>query len=131
MNIEIIIPNFNGSSLIRENLPKVLDSIANKDVKITIVDDGSGEEEVSVIRNIINDLKDKYIFQIDLLVNKDNKGFSSSVNKAAFQSQADILVFLNTDVVPLKSFLDPVIADFKKNNNFIERYKNKKSRKSW
>ena len=120
MSIEIIIPNYKGSNLIRENLPRVLDSIAeSKNVIITIVDDGSGKEEESIIKSIINDLINKYSFKINLLSNEKNEGFSSAINKAAFKSNADILVFLNTDVSPSKNFLNPIIADFKKNNNLF------------
>ena len=40
MKIDIIIPNYNGSHLVKKNLPAVLRAIKNHHSKIIIVDDG-------------------------------------------------------------------------------------------
>ena len=114
MNISIIIPNYNGEDLLRKNLPKVLSAILNyKDgeVEIIIVDDGSTDDSLKVIKNEKLKIKDQNL-QLKIIQNEKNLGFSSTINKGVQNANGDILVLLNTDVVPEKDFLKPLIGHF-------------------
>lgn len=114
MNISIIIPNYNGEDLLRKNLPKVLSAISNyKDgeIEVIIVDDGSADDSVSSIKYFVSSIGNNKI-EFKILENKINLGFSSTVNKGAKEARGDILVLLNTDVVPEKDFLKPLISHF-------------------
>lgn len=118
MKIDVIIPNYKGFSLIEENLPKVLDVFSDyNNASLIIVDDGSGKDEISRLDKFIQEKQKKY--KIKIIKNEKNLGFSSSINRGAFESDADLLVFLNTDVVPEKRFLDPVLKDFLENKNLF------------
>lgn len=120
MKISIITPNFNGLSLLKKNFPQVLYAVFEyKDVDLTIVDDGSDEDEKSKLRDFILDLQKNQKIKIKLLENNKNLGFSSAVNKGAFDSDSDFLVFLNSDVIPTKDFLDRAIDDFSLNENLF------------
>ncbi|OGH10398.1 MAG: hypothetical protein A2857_05245 [Candidatus Levybacteria bacterium RIFCSPHIGHO2_01_FULL_36_15] len=120
MTIEIIIPNFNGHNLIKKNLPEILDVISGyKNVSLTLVDDGSEYNDFSNVRNFIENIKNKYNIEIKIFRHDKNKGFSYAVNKGVFASKAELVVLLNTDVVPQKKFLDPVLKHFSKEKDLF------------
>lgn len=118
MSIEIIIPNYNGFELIEKNVPKVIAAIDEKDISITIVDDASRQDEQEKLSAFIEKLAKDSKIPIRLLLNKNNVGFSSNVNRGALKSSADIIVLLNSDVSPEKGFLTPLLSHFKDENIF-------------
>lgn len=113
MKISIVIPNYNGEKILKENLPKVLDSTHdyNQESEIIISDDASIDNSVSVINDFFEKNKiSKTKFK--LITSQKNKGFSSNVNKGVSESSGEIIVLLNTDVVPRKNFLEPLLKHF-------------------
>lgn len=115
MTIEVIIPNYNGLNLLKKNLPKVLTVMKTyKNYTVTVVDDGSTDESCNYVSELMRKFK-----HLSLITNKVNKGFAGSVNSAGLKSKADIIVLLNTDVAPLRRFLDPVIEDFDKDEHLF------------
>lgn len=113
MKIEIVIPNFNGYDLIKQNLSKVIEVCSReKNISISIVDDGSKSEEQRLLSEYIDEVKKTSKVNIKLELNSKNVGFSSNVNRVAMVSKSEILVLLNTDVAPEKGFLDPLIKHF-------------------
>lgn len=118
MNISIIIPNYNGENLLKENLRSVLAAVKNykKDdinAEIIIADDASTDNSVDVIKKFISSIKENNISGI--LVenhNRKNGGFSKNVNRAVEKATGDILLLLNTDVVPHKNFLFSLLKHF-------------------
>ncbi len=113
MKLEVIIPNYNGSDLVEQNLASVLDACAPyKEIQLTIVDDGSKKEDQNALEKFIPLIQKKYKTKINLQLHEKNLGFSSNVDRAALKSNADILVLLNTDVSPEKNFLAPLLSHF-------------------
>lgn len=110
MKISIIIPNYNGEKLLRENLPKVFMAAERyrreykEEVEMIIVDDGSQDKSLAFIKSQKKQLK--------LIENKKNLGFSSAVNRGAGEANGEILVLLNTDVTPEEGFLNPLVSHF-------------------
>ncbi|MDP2585505.1 MAG: glycosyltransferase family 2 protein [Candidatus Levybacteria bacterium] len=102
MSISIIIPNYNGQDLLKKNLPKVLDVVG--DAEVIIVDDASRDRSLE----ILNNFKPK----IKILKNENNSGFSSTINKGVREAKGEIVVLLNTDVVPEKDFLTSLLGHF-------------------
>lgn len=118
MKIDIIIPNYNGSQLIKKNLPKVIDAVAGyTDIGVIIVDDASEKKDQEVLKEFVQRLKKESKVPLRLLLKKRNEGFASTVNKGAFATDADILVLLNSDVTPSKNFLDHPLEILSKNNH--------------
>ncbi len=114
IKIEIIIPNYNGFSLLEKNILKVFEAVTSvPHILVTIVDDKSSDQEQESVRSLVHTLKEKD-YNIQLLENDKNMGFAGTVNKAAFLSQAEYLVFLNSDVIPSKGFLRPVLQHLQK-----------------
>lgn len=108
MKASIIIPNYNGETLIAKNLPFVLKAMEKKENNISeiiIVDDGSEDGSVKL-------LKDKFP-RVKLIKHKVNRGFSAAVNTGVRGSTGDLLVLLNSDVIPNEDFLVNTLSHFK------------------
>ncbi len=109
MDISIVIPNFNGKSLLEKNLQSVLIAKKNKKNKIKeviIVDDASSDDSVDYLKRNFKD-------EIKLVVHKVNRGFASSVNTGARTAKGSLICLLNTDVIPSENFLETMDEDFK------------------
>lgn len=118
MTVDVIAPNYNGSNLVRRNLPRILSETKKYKTKIIIVDDGSDKEDVDELMRLVKLLQEESD-QIVLLRNQQNLGFSSSVNRGVAESDADFIVLLNTDVYPEKDFLDAAIKDLAQDENLF------------
>jgi GT2 family glycosyltransferase len=113
MNISIIIPNYNGEKLLAENIPKVIDAVSeykNGTIEIIIPDDGSKDTSIEIVQNLSKRYTGK--ITIKLVQNRKNRGFSSNVNTGVAVATGEILVLLNTDVIPHKGFLEPLLVHF-------------------
>lgn len=117
MKISIIIPNYNGEEILKKNLPKVIDAILehNGEKEIIISDDASKDNSIEVIKKIILDNKKIEIKLVDSIV---NKGFSSNVNLGVKSATGEIIILLNTDVMPKKDFIKKLLPNFSDNNVF-------------
>jgi len=107
MNISIIIPNFNGKNLLEKNLPLVI--LAGKEyldgkVEIVIVDDGSKDYSAKFIKNNYPMVK--------LITQDKNTGFAHSCNVGVKSAAGEIIILLNSDVVPDRNFIRPLINRF-------------------
>lgn len=116
MLISIIIPNYNGEELLKKNLPKVIEateyfkSKTDSFVEIIIVDDGSTDNSIEVIKNDSSKFK--------IIKNDKNLGFASSINRGVSEAYGEIVVLLNTDVSPEKEFLIPLVKHLSNKNIF-------------
>lgn len=113
MNLSIIIPNYNGEEILKRNLPKILEAaLAYKkgNVEIVIVDDASTDNSIRVLEELKTSLSSK--IPISTVVQKKNLGFSGNVNAGVKTAKGDIVVLLNSDVIPEKFYLDFLIPHF-------------------
>lgn len=106
MKISIVIPNYNGKEILGKNLPKIL--AATKDAEIIVVDDASTDDSLLEIKNQSAGRRKK----IRIIQNEKNLGFTSSVNKGVREASGELVVLLNTDVVPQEDFLEASIKHF-------------------
>ncbi|UCS91824.1 glycosyltransferase family 2 protein [Echinicola marina] len=91
-SISIIIPNYNGQTLLEKYLPYTYRAIENSgaDFEIIVVDDASQDSSLNFIS--------KYYPNIILLANKENCGFSFTCNQGIQMAQHDLVLLLNSDV---------------------------------
>jgi GT2 family glycosyltransferase len=118
MNISIIIPNFNGRHLLEKNLPKVaavMQLYKGGTKEIIIVDDASVDTSVNFLKTFIESHASQ---EVILIEHKKNRGFSSAVNKGVAHARGEILILLNTDVVPESGFINLAVAHFKDETTF-------------
>lgn len=108
MNLSVVIPNYNGQDLLKKNLPKVIEAVG--DTQIIVVDDASSDNSLSIL--------DSFGSKLKVIRNVKNLGFSSTVNFGVKESKGDIVIILNTDVIPEKGFLAPLLSHFKDDKVF-------------
>jgi len=109
MTISIIIPNYNGESLLKKNLPKIFAELENFKLgksEVIIVDDASTDNSLSVLNELAIDRN------IKVLLSEKNLGFSPTVNKGVEAASGEIIILLNTDICPEKGFLEPLLTHF-------------------
>ncbi len=107
LNVSIVIPNLNGEKLIEKNFPMVVEAWKNTKnhiKEVVIVDDGSWDNSISFIKS--------HYPQVKLIKHKVNRGFSASVNTGVRSAKGDLILLLNTDVLPDKDFLESVLPHF-------------------
>lgn len=116
MNISIIIPNYNGRELLVKNIPKVIHALEGYTkgfVEIIIADDGSKDNSVVSVREILEaGIPQHKHLSFRIIQHEKNKGFSGNVNSGVKGAKGDVIVLLNTDVVPQKEFLAPLVSHF-------------------
>lgn len=101
--ISIILPVYN----VQEYLEECLDSILNqsyKDYELIIVDDGSMDNSLEIIKRYSNKFKNfKFISQ-------DNKGVSEARNIALKNAEGEYILFVDSDDFLEKEMLEKIIS---------------------
>ncbi|MBC8248372.1 MAG: glycosyltransferase [Anaerolineales bacterium] len=105
-NASIIIPNWNGRDLLEQCLPSVVEAVRS---------DGGGHEIIVVDNHSTDDsvpfLKANYP-EVKVLELDRNRGFAGGCNAGAVESQNEIVVFLNNDMIVERGFLRPLLDGF-------------------
>lgn len=120
MNISIIIPNYNGEKLLEVNIPiisSILNTYREYHFEVIIVDDASADNSVGILESIREKNNYKNV-EIKIVSQLKNKGFSTTVNNGVSHASYEIVILLNSDVVPEKDFLPPLISHFSDQNIF-------------
>lgn len=92
-SISVVIPNYNGRSLLEQNIPLVINALETSnihDYEIIIPDDNSVDDSVSFLKNSYP--------QIEVIESTKNCGFSGNTNKGIYASRKDLIFILNSDV---------------------------------
>lgn len=114
IDVSIVIPNFNGKKLLKENLPILFSRLAtsafSKSCEIIVVDDYSSDGSIAFMR-------ENYP-QVKLIALDRNYGFSYACDAGAKEAVGRIIYFLNTDIKVCKGFLEPLIVHFEKDDTF-------------
>ncbi|EKE12508.1 MAG: glycosyl transferase family protein [uncultured bacterium] len=111
--VSVVIPNFNGEEILEKNLPLLIqarENPANNIVEIIVVDDGSKDGSVKFLN--------KNFPEIKVIKHKINRGFSAAVNTGVRMSKGNLVVLMNTDVIPSADFLKPVFKHFENQKVF-------------
>ena len=114
--ISVIIPNYNGKSLLARNLPQVLKTCQN--CEVIVVDDGSTDDSVEFLESLRtrSGLRSgsKTNWRVKLIVNRQNLGFAKTVNRGVQSAKGELVLLLNSDVYPHVNFLKPLLQYFEK-----------------
>lgn len=115
MNISVVIPNYNGEELLRKNLPKVFGvfkKYKNGAVEIVVADDSSKDTSLDFLNTFQKENKTNISLKILENNTGKNKGFASNVDIGVENAAGEIVILLNTDVVPDSDFLEPLLSHF-------------------
>jgi len=113
MKLSILIPNYNGETILPVFLPSVLKAYQayQGEKELIIVDDCSKDQSMTVLHNLCGTLA-------RIEKNPQNLGFSGTCNRAASLSTGDILFFLNTDVELPETFFGTFHEYFTRTDTF-------------
>jgi GT2 family glycosyltransferase len=111
-SISVVIPNYNGQDLLRQNLPSVFAALQKSEVayEIIVADDASHD-------NSIDFLKENYP-QIIIVQNPINLGFASNINTGIQKASKDLVFALNTDVQLTDNYFIPLLKYFENPKTF-------------
>ncbi len=112
MNISVVIPNFNGSMLLKENLPHLYTALkkSNLPYEVIITDDKSTDDSVAFIKQNYSD--------IIIIENTATLGFSANCNKGFEIAKYQWVLAMNTDVKIDENYFEPLIKYLNNNNLF-------------
>ncbi len=113
-SISIIIPNYNGKTLLMQNLPSVFNALKTSnitDYEIIVTDDASQDDSVLFLKN-------EYAGRVLVLENPNNVGFAGNVNRGIFKAQKDLVFILNSDVQLTEGFFLPLLKYFEYPDTF-------------
>lgn len=98
MHVAVVIPNYNSSNLVRRAVDVMLEQhISPGDrFEIIVVDDGSTDDSAAV-------LADAFGERIKVIRLPENKGRSTGRNVGAGATCADVLLFVDSDCIPVDS----------------------------
>ncbi len=105
MTYSVVVTNYNGAEILKKNLPKVF--VAAGKCEVIVVDDASIDNSLAVLGSLKKEFK-----SLKIVKKEKNEGFSSSTNLGVEKASGDLVVLLNSDVVPTKDFLKPVLPLF-------------------
>lgn len=108
MKISIVIPSYNGKSILEKNLPPLLQVIPADE--IIIVDDASTDGSLEYLKKLGHKTK--------LISHGKNLGFSSSVNDGFIKAKNNLILLLNSDIAVFNNFLNQLTAHFRNPNVF-------------
>ena len=110
--ISVIIPNYNGESLLPQILPTVFVALDNSGLpsEILVVDDCSTDASLQV-------LQQKFP-AVNVLQNKVNSGFSVTSNRGIKAAKYDWVLLLNSDVKLEPGFFKPLLKYTNKHDVF-------------
>lgn len=111
-SVSVVIPNYNGMALLRDNLPPLIRAARalTQPWEVIIVDDGSMDGSVDFI-------KENYPYII-LLKNDVNLGFAETMNRGIYAARHDVVVALNNDVVVGDDFFAATLSRFSDSDVF-------------
>jgi len=110
--VSVVIPNYNGRDLLRENLPSVLQALETwgGTWELIVVDDCSSDDSCRVVREEFPAAR--------LLVNQTNSGFSKTCNIGMAAARFPVLLCINTDVRVAENLIGPLLSHFKQDDVF-------------
>lgn len=91
-SLSVVIPNYNGSELLRQNIPPLKKALAKIEApyEIIVVDDASRDDSITYLKEHHPD--------VILVCNPVNLGFAETMNAGIARAQYEILFSLNSDV---------------------------------
>ena len=98
--VAIVILNWNGSEMLHEYLPSVVNT--SGDAAVYVADNASTDNSLEVVRNEFPKVR---IITLD-----QNYGFAEGYNRALSQIEAEYFVLLNSDVETTEGWLEPLVA---------------------
>ncbi len=120
--VSIIIPMYNARKTIQKCLDSVIEQ-THKNIEVLIINDGSKDNSINIIKENYNDRRIK-------LINQDNSGVSSARNKGLDLAKGKYILFVDSDDYIDKDLIEKLLLLSKDNNLVVSPYKLEKKDKT-
>ncbi|MBC7846218.1 MAG: glycosyltransferase family 2 protein [Flavobacterium sp.] len=104
MKIAVVILNWNGTKLLEQFLPSIVNYSPEAD--IYVADNASTDDSVAFVKTNFPTVK--------IVVNESNFGFAQGYNEALKHIDAEIYALVNSDIEVTENWLKPIIETFEK-----------------
>lgn len=108
MKIAVVILNWNGQKLLEQFLPSVV-NYSLKEATIYLADNASTDSSISYVKEFFPSVK--------IVKNTINGGYAKGYNDSLKNIDADIYCLLNSDIEVTPNWLQPIIDEFKADEN--------------
>jgi len=105
-SVSIVIANFNGAQLLKENIPSVIQA-ANRsklDFEIIVPDDHSSDHSLTLLQGSFPEVR--------VIPSQENMGFSININKGLKAATKDLVLALNSDVSLTPDYFESLLPLF-------------------
>lgn len=112
-SVSILIPNYNGEKILAKTLTGVMEAVRRYGVEgseVVLLDDASEDGSVDLVKMSFP--------EVAILSHKTNRGFSESVLSGTRSCRNEIVILLNSDVVPSRDFIAPLTRWFRHADTF-------------
>ncbi len=107
--VSVIIPNYNGRKILEKNLPEVIKNCPK--CEIIVIDDASTDESVKYLKQEFKSVR--------VVTQEKNQGFSQTVNNGVRHAKSELVLLLNSDIVPRPGFLKILEKHFENEPNLF------------
>lgn len=101
-DLTVIIPCYNEEKYIKQCIDSVLKQINKYKIKIVIVNDGSTDYTINI-------LKEYETFQDIIIINQENRGFSGARNRGLQEIDSNYVFFLDADDYLIENTLEKML----------------------
>lgn len=114
-DVSIVIPTWNGLSLLQRFLPSVIEAAkayretASANTEVLIIDDGSTDETLAWLNEQQTRLSP---LELRFLKNERNLGFTLTCNRGFQAARYPLIFLLNNDVEPEVESISPLVENF-------------------
>lgn len=115
--LSIIILSYNTKDLLKNCLISVIKN-SPYFTEIIVVDNGSTDSSVELIKNFKKKLKNKNI-DFKIILNKKNLGFAKGNNQGIKVASGDYIMLLNADTIVLPKTINKLVDYLKKSSNKV------------
>jgi GT2 family glycosyltransferase len=110
--ISVVIPNYNGATLLPEILPPLYEALGNINFSYEVIVSDDCSKDGSIIF-----LKQHYP-EIIVLESSLNSGFPKTINKGIFTAKYDLVLLLNSDIKLTPTFFEKQLRYFEMPDTF-------------
>lgn len=103
-SISIVLPNYNGRSLLEKNIPSLIKAVDQFEHEIIVIDDCSTDDSVEFLRQTYPNIK--------VFINEVNSGFSTTCNRGINTAKLELLCVVNTDVTFTPDYFSSMMDEF-------------------
>lgn len=122
MKVSVVIVNFNGRKYIEECINSVLNS-SFSGFEVVVVENGSTDGSWRLLNRRYGELRKKLQFRtvrLRLVKSNENLFFAGGSNLGARKSKGERVVFLNSDTVVDKNWLEEMVKVAKKKTDLVQ-----------